>query len=301
MVGRWVARLLVNLMSRLPLRSVGRLARMIGGLAYFLGIRRDVALDNLAHAFPEKSEEERRRIARGAYTNMARAFLEGLACSRMTSEQVAERVVLEGGHRFDEAWAQGRGVLIATAHFGSWELMGEVMARRGLPVHCVVKPLKGALNAELVASRTKNGLRLIPGRGALRGTIAALRDNQWVTMLIDQVLPAAQGVFVPFFGRLACTNPSLSWAARRSGAPVLGVMGVHEGDRLRLYVEGPFPLPEGDRDEAIAAHTATLTAVIERYIRRYPDQWLWLHRRWKVKPEDAVAEPPMPLKTVDVE
>jgi KDO2-lipid IV(A) lauroyltransferase len=254
----------------------------VGGLAYLLGIRRRITLENLRHAFPEKSEEERHAIARGAYTNMARAFLDGLSAGRLTDEQVAERVVVEGEHRFAEAWSLGQGVLVATAHFGSWEMMGEVMARRKLPLNCVVRPLRGALNAELVANRTRNGLKLIPPRGALRQTVAALGRNEWVTMLIDQVLPAKHGIFVPFFGRLACTNPSLSLAAARTGAPVLVAMGVQEGERVRLYVEGPFPLPSGDRRAAIAAHTATLTGVIERYIRRYPEQWLWLHRRWKV-------------------
>jgi Kdo2-lipid IVA lauroyltransferase/acyltransferase len=221
--------------------------------------------------------------------NLSRAFLEGLGAAHLTDHDVAARVIVENGHLLDEAMAGGKGLLVATAHFGSWELLGEVMARRGFPINAVVRPLRGALNARLVASRTRNGLRLIPPRGALRQSLAALSRNEVVVMLVDQVLPAAQGVFVPFFGRLACTNPAFSWAALRSGAPALVVMGAREGDRLRMTVEGPFPLPAGPRDLAITTHTAQITAVLEGHIRRLPEQWLWLHRRWKVQPPAAAV------------
>ena len=239
MVGMWVARLLVRLLSGLSMAGVGRTARVVGTLAYALGIRRKVTLDNLRAAFPERPEAELRRIARGAYINMARAFLEGLAAAGWSAEQVAASVVIPDPEPLFSAQAQHKGVLIVTGHFGSWELMGEAMARKGVPVHCVVRPLKGALNAELVAARVRHGIRLIPPRGALRGMVHALRKGAVVTTLIDQAMPPDQGVFVPFFGRLASTNPSLSWAALRSGAPVLVVMGVHEGDRIRLVMEGP--------------------------------------------------------------
>jgi KDO2-lipid IV(A) lauroyltransferase len=103
--------------------------------------------------------------------------------------------------------------------------------------------------------------------------------------LIDQSLPAEAGVFVPFFGRAASTTPALSMAALRTKAPVFVALAVREGERLRLLFEGPIPVPDtGDRRADVAAHTAQLTAILERYIRRYPEQWLWLHRRWKVQP-----------------
>jgi KDO2-lipid IV(A) lauroyltransferase len=288
MFGRWLARALVRGVASLSLAGLGRVARVIGTLVYALGIRRRVVMDNLQQAFPELDELARRRIARGAYVNMARAFLDGLAAHTLSDAAVAERVI-ETNDILDVELAKGKGLLIVTAHFGSWELLGEVMSRRGMPLHTVVKPLRGALNQELIANRVRNGMRLISPRGALRETLGVLRRGDAVVMLIDQVLPAEHGVFVPFFGRLASTNPAAAWCALRSGAPTVVVMAAREGDRLRMYVEGPFPVPPGDRTTAITAHTATLTAVIERYIRRYPDQWLWLHRRWKVQPPPVAA------------
>jgi KDO2-lipid IV(A) lauroyltransferase len=127
------------------------------------------------------------------------------------------------------------------------------------------------------------GLEIILPRGAVGEMVKAVQGGGVVFQLIDQVVPADKGVFVPFFGRRASTTPAVSLAAARSGAPVFVMMAVRDGARLRSRVEGPIPLPSsGDQRADIATHTAELTAHIERIIRQHPDQWLWLHRRWKV-------------------
>jgi KDO2-lipid IV(A) lauroyltransferase len=165
------------------------------------------------------------------------------------------------------------------------------MARRGIPIHAVVRPLKGAFNAALMEARVESGLRLIPARGAISGAVKALKEGGVVVMLVDQALPAKSAVFVPFFGHPAATSPALSAAAMRSGAPVFAASATRDGAAIRIAIEGPFPLPDtGDRHKDLTAHTAAVTAAIERFIRRAPDQWLWLHRRWKVQP-DAEAAP----------
>jgi len=244
-----------------------------------------VTLDNLRHAFPELGERERRRIARGAYLNMAYAVMEGLTSPRLSDEGVAKAVVTNNWGPVQAAIDAGKGILVASGHFGGWELLGEVLARRGVRLHAVIRSLRGALNAQIIHSRRKSGMRLISPRGAVLSSVRALRRGDMVAMLIDQVLPADRGVFVPFFGRPACTTPALSMAAVSSGAPVFVLMSIREKDHLRLFVEGPIPVPNtGDRKADIFELTATLTRIIEGYIRRYPDQWLWLHRRWKVQP-----------------
>ncbi len=274
---------MVAILSALPGRVLRGLAYLVGLLAWTLGIRRRVALENLRHAFPEKTEAERRRIARGAYVNMALAALEALTSSRLSDDELERAVVTENWEPIEQAIRAGKGLLVASAHFGSWELFAEVMARRGIALNAVVRPLRGALNAKIVESRRKAGLKLILQRGALSGMVRAVKRGEVVAQLVDQVLPARQGVQVPFFGRPASTTPALSIAARRTGAPVFVVLAAREGDRLRMFAEGPIPVPDtGDRRRDIAQHVAEITAVIERYVRRYPDQWLWLHRRWKV-------------------
>lgn len=279
------AGLAVRLLGALSPRARGRLAAIVGRLAYTLGIRRRVTLDNLRHAFPELPEARRREIARGAYVNMALAALEGLSSQTLSGEALERAVEVEQWPLVEQALAAGKGMLVATAHFGSWELLGEVVAKRGLTLNAVVRPLAGALNARLMESRQKSGLKLIPGRGSISASVKALARNEVVAMLVDQVLPEKQGVFVPFFGRLACTSPALSLAALRSGAPVFVAMAARDGDRLRVFLEGPLPVTRtGDRRRDVAEHTRRVTEVLERYIRHYPEQWLWLHRRWKVQP-----------------
>lgn len=279
----WCAGLVVGLLRALPRRWLLAFARGAGRLAMALGIRRAVTLDNLARAFPEKPARELRAIAAGAYTNMAMAAVEGLVSTG--GSDPSREITIENYDALQDAISAGRGVLVAMAHLGSWELLGEVMAQRGLPLHAVVRPLEGAFNAILMKARTDSGLKLIPARGAIRGAVRALQQGGVVVMLVDQVLPAPSAVFVPFFGRLAATSPALSAAAMRSGAPVFAASAIRDGGAIRCRIEGPFPVSNsGNRHQDLVEHTAAVTAAIERFIRRAPDQWLWLHRRWKVAP-----------------
>jgi len=282
------ARLTLGALRALPRGARASLARAVARLVWLLGIRRAVTLDNLAHAFPEKPEAERKAIARAAYANMALAAVESISSDLIPDAELGRAVEAIAG----PAWATlearltaHQPVLIASAHFGSWELFAEVMARRKFAFSAVVRPLEGAFNARVVAARTAAGVQLILQRGAMRGIFAALKAGRAVVQLIDQSLPARHGVFVPFFGRLASTTPSLSLAALRTGAPVYVVLAVRTHEGLRMQVDGPVPLPDtGDREADLTAHTAQLTALIEKGIRVHPDQWLWLHRRWKVRP-----------------
>jgi Kdo2-lipid IVA lauroyltransferase/acyltransferase len=277
--GAWI---LFSFVRALPRGAREALASGFASLAYALGIRRRVTLENLAAAFPEKSDPERRRIARGAYRNMALAVVEAVVVDRLSDAELAKAVVTDDWARVDAALAVGKGLLVASAHFGSWELFAEVMCRRGIKLNAVVRPLEGAINARLVESRREAGLGLIAARGAIKESVKAVRRGEVVAMLVDQVIAREHGVFVPFFGRPASTSPALSAAAKRSGAPVLVALAAREGNHLRLFIEGPFPVPSAEEHRGdLTAHMAQLTAVIERYIRRYPDQWLWLHRRWK--------------------
>ncbi len=280
---------LVRLLQALPPGAVNALARGVAALAWALGIRRRVTLDNLARALPERSAAERRSIARAAYANMARVVVDALRTLGAPRERLLAEVEVDDFGPVDRALAAGRGLLVATAHLGSWELFGAAMAQR-VPLHAVVRPLRGGLNARLVEARQRAGLRLIPGRGALSGTVAALRRNEVVAMLVDQAIGGKHALYVPFFGRPAATTPALSMAALRTGAPTLVVVALRQAGRLRFRVEGPFEMPHtGDRQRDLWTHTARVTAALERIIREAPEQWLWLHRRWKLQPAGAQA------------
>lgn len=287
--GSWLSQRVVGaVLTVVRALSVGarrRLAAGVGALAWALGIRKMVALENLAMALPELEAPRRLAIARAAYDNLAQAALEAVTSDLVPDAQLEQMVQVPDWCGIDVLFAQGKPMLVASAHFGSWELFAEVMSRRKLPMSAVVRPLAGAFNAWVVANRRSAGLELILQRGALRQMLIHLRRGRAVVQLIDQVLPAKDGVFVPFFGRLASTTPALSMAALRTGVPVFLVLAERQGEGLVMHVEGPIPVPPGATPrERCQAHVAELTRRLEARIRQSPEQWLWLHRRWKVKP-----------------
>jgi Kdo2-lipid IVA lauroyltransferase/acyltransferase len=284
----WLANRVMDAVCALPASWKDGLARFVGWLAFTLGIRLRVALENLTHAYPDMSDAERRRIAHGAYITMARVVLESIdGKDHVDTHWEVPEVKGEAWAALQANIAKGQGALLVTAHFGNWERAGKMLLRRGIPLNALVRPLKGALNMRIVDNRIAAGAGLIYPKGAIAEAQEAVKLGETVLMLLDQSLPAKAAVFVPFFGRPASTTPAMAVVAQRSGAPVFVVMGIRDesGQKLRLEVEGPITVPEGlGEQDAITAHTAAVTAVLEKYVRRYPDQWLWLHRRWKVQP-----------------
>ncbi len=289
-LGRAVVRLFLAVLRVVPAGLREALARTVGRVIFSLGLRRRLTLEQLGWAFPSWNATERRRVAGRTYQHMATAALDAALSQDLSSEALASNVLREESLAIEGALQGGRGVLLATGHFGNWELLGEGLTRQGIPLHAVVRPLKGAFNAEVVAGRVRAGMRLISPHNALRGTLAQLRRNQAVAVLFDQAIGGKHALFVPFFGRPAATTPLLSTAAMLSGAPVLVVLARRVGGVLHVKVEGPFPVPStGNRARDLWAHTATLTEALERQIRGAPDQWLWLHRRWKLAPPPGEA------------
>lgn len=272
----------LRLLRALPRRARERFAAFVGWAVWTLGIRRAVAIDNVRHAFPERSALEHRGIARAAFRSMSTAMLESVTSDLLSDEEIERAVSVMDWKGLDVLLATHQPVLIASAHLGSWELFAEVMARRGYVFSAVVRPLAGAFNQWLVKSRERAGVELIFQRGALRNMLKAMRRGRAVVQLIDQALPGPEALWVPFFGRPASTTPAISMAALRSGAPVYVVVAVRQQGQLEMKVEGPVPMPElATRRESLAAHTAALTAILEGHVRAHPEQWLWLHRRWK--------------------
>ena len=197
------------------------------------------------------------------------------------------RVEVEGLDHLKAAVAQGRGVLLLTAHFGNWELLAAANAQTGYPLSVVARPLDSPVLDRLVARfRESGGVLVIPKRRALRRVLEALRRGSMVGILLDQNTSRREGVFVPFFGDLASTSKSLAVLAFSSGAPVVPVFIHREpGGRHRVVVEPAIPPPStGDREQDILAFTAAFANIVEARIRQGPEQWLWIHRRWKTRP-----------------
>ena len=256
--------------------------------------RARILRENLALAFPEKSAAEIRRLARDCAGNLGAAFMEFLASSQLTREDVLSRVSLAGEENFAAARARGKGVFLLSAHFGSWEL-GAI--RAGLiadPISSVVRPLDNPLlERELAHRRTRLGNRVIAKKDAAREILRAIRKKETVAILVDQNVLPREAVFVPFFGRPAATTPSLALLQLKTGAAVVPVFTWPEADgRYRLDFETPI-LPEEfggtavDREERVRRATARYMAVTEAAVRKDPAAWLWVHNRWKTRPVPA--------------
>jgi KDO2-lipid IV(A) lauroyltransferase len=281
-----LTRLLAFLLGLWPRRLRLRFGRALGTLGWWLGIRRQVALSNLALAFPEKPDAERRRIAREAYRNLGAGIIDFITSASIAPEELDRILIWDGFEIYERLFAEGRGLVVASAHLGSWELLAAACGRRGIPMSLVTRSLKGGANQELVAARSRSGLREIPARGALSAGVRALKKGEVVANLLDQNMLPKRGIFVDFFGVPACTTPAASIMARRTGAPTLLAVAVNEPDgRVRLHIEGPFEMPQSGSSAAdVRAHTQTLCRAIEGQIRLHPEQWFWLHRRWKTRP-----------------
>ena len=250
---------------------------------------RRVALDNLAMALPALSRDEHARIIDGVFRSIARLLVTFARFPRMNRANIGQWIRYEGFEHFEHAIERGKGVLFATAHLGNWELSAFAHALLTAPMHVVVRPLDNPRIDALVARRrTMSGNRLIEKKNFARGILQALGANEAVGILIDQNASLDTGVFVDFFGVPACAGAGFARLAAHTGAAVIpGFALWSESERrfvLHFYPEVPM---SGDLQQ----DTARIHAVLERVIREYPDQWLWIHRRWKTRPPGE-AEPP---------
>ncbi|HXW04519.1 MAG TPA: lysophospholipid acyltransferase family protein [Vicinamibacterales bacterium] len=274
----------VHASRALPMAAVLGLGTLLGRAFYtFDGPHRRLALRNLRAAFPTRDAHECRAIARGMFAHFGRLLTVLLKFSTMTPAQMLARVEFDGEDRVLHAHAQGRGVLLFTGHFGFWEINALVHALALHPMAVLARPLDNPLLHDLLESvRCRTGNSVIYRRGAIRRVLRALEANQAVAVLIDQHIHTADSVYVDFFNRPAATTSALAALALRTGAPVVPVFALpRPGGRFRMVYEHPVDPPRTDDPDAIRAFTQRCTDVLEMYVRRYPDLWLWMHRRWR--------------------
>jgi Kdo2-lipid IVA lauroyltransferase/acyltransferase len=279
----------IKILGILP-RSLARAVGIsIGQAVYMLHARlRRVGLRNLELAFPEKSEAERKGILRGEFTSLGRQLAEVCQFPKYTRENVDKVVVYDGLENFQQAYAQGRGVLFLTAHFGAWELSAFTHSLHGHWLHIVMRPMDNDYLDRLIQSyRTMHGNKTVGKDDFVRGLLAAMKCGETVGILMDTNMTPPQGVFVNFFGIPACTASGLARIALRTDAAVVPGFTIWDKDlrKYRLRFDPALALIHtGDLEADIVANTQQFTRVIEDYVREYPDQWLWVHRRWKTRP-----------------
>jgi len=288
---------LVNSVSRViqpqPMARVRAWGEALGRLAYrAAGTRRKVALDNLAHAFPDMPLAERDRIVRGMFEHFGRMLLELIRFRTLTRDEMLALTEIEGEDHVRRAYEQGHGMIFVGGHIGYWEQQGIEHAVSWKPISLMVRPLDNpGLHDLLEHIRTRTGNSVIYRQGSVRKVLRALGENRGVAILIDQHLHATEAVYVNFFGRPAATTSIVGSLVRRTGAAAVPVFGLPlPGGRYRFVYGAPVAPPVDDTPQAIQDFTQRCTDVIEAYVRRYPDLWLWMHRRWRPLPDVAASE-----------
>ena len=281
----------------LPMPVVRAAGAALGRAAYFAdGFHRRIALDNLGHAFPSKSAAERRALARAMFAHFGSLLLELMKFGALSRDEMLRLIECEGEERVWEAYGQGRGVLFFTGHFGYWEMQAITQPLRVRPVSVLARPLDNPwLHAMLERIRTGTGNSVIYRQGAIRKVLRELGANRGIALLIDQHLHTPDAVYVDFFRRPAATTSALAALALRTGARVIPVFALPlPRGRYRFVYEHPVEPPQSDSPDAVREFTQRCTDVLEMYVRRHPELWLWMHRRWRDR-EPALADTSMSL------
>jgi len=243
---------------------------------------RSTAHVNLAFAYPERNEAWRERLIDGVFASIGRMISAFAKFPQIDRSNVGDWIRYEGFEHYETAMARGKGLLFATAHLGNWELSAFAHALMAAPMNVVVRPLDNPIVDGIVEQRrAMSGNTLLSKRDFARSILQALKKNQAVGILMDQNTAAENGAFVPFFGKPACTNTTFAKLAARSGAAVIPGFAVWDASERR-YVLRFYPAVDISGDEV--EDTARIAAAIEAAIRENPEQWLWIHRRWKTQP-----------------
>lgn len=285
----WLVTAVARMLGRLP-RPLARVLVevLVVLLFHLLGRLRRTGRRNLQLALPELPESERERILRGVYRSLGRQLVEFCRMQRYTRRNVEGWIRTEGLEHFLAAEARGKGVLVLTGHLGAWELSSFYHSLVGHPMGMVIRRLDNRLLDEYVNNvRCLHGNRVLHKDDFARGLLTAMRAGRTVGILMDTNMTPPQGVFVNFFGIPACTASGMARVALKTGAAVLPGFCLWE-ERERRYVLHFGPelhfTRTADAEADILAATQQCNNVLESWIRRYPDQWLWIHRRWKTRP-----------------
>jgi KDO2-lipid IV(A) lauroyltransferase len=279
----------------LPLQAVRRLGEALGLMFYTVDrVHRRIALANLAVAFPARTPRERQAIAKSMFEHFGRLLLELLKYASLRNEQKLALVEWEGEERVRLAYAHGKGVLFCTGHFGYWEQQALAHALKFEPMAVMARPLDNPqLHDLLEGIRVSNGNPVLYRRGAVRKALRLLAEGRGVGILIDQHMTSPDAIYVDFFGRPAATTSTLAALAMRTGAPIVPLFAFPlPNGRYRMIYEHPIEPPAQDSQDALREFTQRCTDVLEMHVRRHPELWLWMHRRWRDAPGPAFDRSP---------
>ena len=287
----WLAKSLIFGLGILPRSTAVAIGRMLGYVAYLLpGKLRRTGERNLELAFPELSSVERQKILRGCFDNLGRLLGEFSQLPRVTTEELRELIEYDkvGLAHLREAEKNKRGIIFLTGHIGAWEILSFGWSALEYPISFLVRPIDNTrVESMIEAIRTRFGNKAIDKKSAARQALRVLREGGTLGILSDLNSQPHEGVFVPFFGKLACTTAGIATLALKTDAVVIPTCAVWSKERKRYFFHGDPPIElvrTGDHEKDVELNTARFAAAVERMVRLYPEQWLWIHKRWKTRP-----------------
>lgn len=291
----WIAlKVFTSLSKVLPLSWNYCIGNVLGSLAYLaIGRHRKIAINGLSIAFPKMSLKEKKRIARFYFVFMAQSTLEVI--SFLKNPHYLENIHIEGRENLEKALEKKKGVLLLASHLGNFPLMLFKLAREGYSINIVARPMRDKNTDNYVNDlRTKGGVKTIlsyPRKVCISGILNALRNNEIVVIQLDQNFGTG-GVWVKFFSKLAATPVGPITLALRTKAAIVPVYMIRKErgkHQLKIFPEEELIIKE-DRDETILLNAIKLTRIIEGWIREFPSQWAWVHRRWKSRPSEEIKK-----------
>jgi KDO2-lipid IV(A) lauroyltransferase len=271
--------------SLIPRRAQVFMGRALGLFwFYVVPIRRKVAIDNISKSFPDWDQDKVWKTARRNFENYGCGFFEFFLMPVLSKKLVGRLLTIENKNILDQAFEKGNGVFLLTAHMGSWEIMSAASVVFNIKLNVITKKIKTrSLNQVWVKMRVDKGLTLISEEKSTFEILRAIKRNEAVGFILDQFMGPPVGTRVTFFGRETGAPAALALFAGRTKAPVIPVWNIREPDgRIRVILDEPIPfLEQGSNEKNISLMTQVYTSKIEDIVRKYPEQWLWIHRRWK--------------------
>ncbi len=283
----YFSRILFFLLRFIPLKVSLVIADALGRMAFnFLDKYREIAVSNLDEVF-SKDHEQNVRIAKGVFSNLAKSGAEWIKIPSLNKKNIDDLVTeIEGIDRLEEALARGKGVIIMASHFGNWELLLSCLTLKGYTGVVIAKRLYFYKYDEFISDmRNKTGVRILYRDESPKKALKVLKEGGMLGVLADQDVDSVEGVFVDFFGKQAYTPVGPVKLGLVTGASIVPSFMIRKGDNtFKLVLEEPIVLSRGENTEDdIKRYTQEWTDVLEKYVRQYPEQWVWLHQRWKTK------------------
>ncbi len=274
----------------IPRKIVFFLGSLFGRVMYTIDTkRRKTGLSNLKFAFGDSlTEIQRRNIIKRAYIKMGQSALDVFLFPRFTKESIGKTINYYGLEHIKNAYLSKKGVFLFSAHFGNWELVAHMQGHLGLPLNLVTRPLDNPYIENIARKyRTLSGNGIIYKKDAVKGMLKTISEGRGVAIVIDQNVREKPNIFVNFFGHLASTTPSLALLALKTKAAIIPVFSISlDNGTYKIIYEKEIELPNtGDRQKDVQILTQRCTTIIEDYVRKYPHQWMWMHQRWRTRPE----------------